>query len=309
MAFHVREVWNDNFPQELSAMEACLGNYPIVSVDSEFPGCLRGTLRYDSEEVRFEKMKFNVGATYLIQLGLTLCDSNGTVGGVWQFNFHFDLDRDLHSKESIQFLAGHGIDFQKLKTHGVDRVKFGSMFRAVIGRRQRAIRWVSFHGVYDYAYIVKAVTFCPVAASPEAFVDVLGRVFDSVVDVKYMAGLYKETGSEIGLQKLADALGVKRIGEAHTAASDSLLTALVYFELNKKLELLGVKEELYRDFVYGTTTRILRKQKEPPRLVYHHHPYQYHQHPYQVVYPVPYHYQQRVLPPNMIMGRWVGCSY
>ncbi|CAN0928938.1 Putative CCR4-associated factor 1 homolog 8 [Linum grandiflorum] len=254
-------------------------------------------------------MKFNVGATYLIQLGLTLCDSNGTVGGVWQFNFHFDLDRDLHSKESIQFLAGHGIDFQKLKTHGVDRVKFGSMFRAVIGRRQRAIRWVSFHGVYDYAYIVKAVTFCPVAASPEAFVDVLGRVFDSVVDVKYMAGLYKETGSEIGLQKLADALGVKRIGEAHTAASDSLLTALVYFELNKKLELLGVKEELYRDFVYGTTTRILRKQKEPPRLVYHHHPYQYHQHPYQVVYPVPYHYQQRVLPPNMIMGRWVGCSY
>ncbi|CAN0871577.1 Probable CCR4-associated factor 1 homolog 1 [Linum grandiflorum] len=315
-AHHVRDVWNHNFHQEFYAMQASLRYYPIVSLDSEFPGFLHDTPRYDSEEARFHKLKLNVDATSLIQLGFTLCNSHGTVGGVWQFNFQFDLDRDLYCQKSIDFLTTHGIDFQKLKTHGVDRVKFASMFAALIGRRQTPITWVTFHGVYDYTHIVKAVTFRPVAESSQVFLDVLGRVFDSVVDVKFMANFFKETGSEIGLQKLADALGVKRSGEAHTAASDSLLTALVYFELKSKLVLLGVDEEVYGDFIYGITTRISRKHKQPPRLVpivpmagpclVYYHP---HQHLYQqnmMGYPVPHQhlYQQQ----NMMMGRWIDCS-
>ncbi|CAN0871567.1 Probable CCR4-associated factor 1 homolog 1 [Linum grandiflorum] len=301
-AHHVRDVWNHNFHQEFYAMQASLRYYPIVSLDSEFPGFLHDTPRYDSEEARFHKLKLNVDATSLIQLGFTLCNSHGTVGGVWQFNFQFDLDRDLYCQKSIDFLTTHGIDFQKLKTHGVDRVKFASMFAALIGRKQTPITW--------------AVTFRPVAESSQVFLDVLGRVFDSVVDIKFMANFFKETGSEIGLQKLADALGVKRSGEAHTAASDSLLTALVYFELKSKLVLLGVDEEVYGDFIYGITTRISRKHKQPPRLVpivpmagpclVYYHP---HQHLYQqnmMGYPVPHQhlYQQQ----NMMMGRWIDCS-
>ncbi|CAN0873533.1 Probable CCR4-associated factor 1 homolog 5, partial [Linum grandiflorum] len=167
--------------------------YPIVYVDSKFPGFIHDTPSYESEEARFDKLKFNVGAT-----------SNGTISSAWQFNFKIDLVRDLYYQKSIGFLTTHGIDFQKLKTRGVDRVKFGSMFAALIGRRQTPITWVTFHGVYDYTHIVKAVTFCPVVESSQVFLDVLRRVFDSVVDVKFMANFFKESGSAIGLQKLAD---------------------------------------------------------------------------------------------------------
>ncbi|CAN0871691.1 Probable CCR4-associated factor 1 homolog 1 [Linum grandiflorum] len=131
-----------------------------------------------------------------------------------------------------------------------------------------------------------------------------------------MANFFKETGSEIGLQKLADALGVKRSGEAHTVASDSLLTALVYFELKSKLVLLGVDEEVYGDFIYGITTRISRKHKQPPRLVpivpmagpclVYYHPRQHLYQQNMMGYPVPHQhlYQQQ----NMMMGRWIDCS-
>ncbi|CAN0873537.1 Putative CCR4-associated factor 1 homolog 8, partial [Linum grandiflorum] len=193
-----------NFHQEFYVTKASLRYYPIVYVDSKFPGFIHDTPSYESEEARFDKLKFNVGATSLIQLGLTLCNSNGTISSAWQFNFKIDLVRDLYYQKSIGFLTTHGIDFQKLKTRGVDRVKFGSMFAALIGRRQTPITWVTFHGVYDYTHIVKAVTFCPVVESSQVFLDVLRRVFDSVVDVKFMANFFKESGSAIGLQKLAD---------------------------------------------------------------------------------------------------------
>ncbi|CAN0870483.1 Probable CCR4-associated factor 1 homolog 1 [Linum grandiflorum] len=252
-------------------MEECLAKYPVVSVDSEFPGFLVQTPRDASEEVRFKNLKHNVGATSLIQLGLTLSNSKGTVAGIWQFNFQFDLKRDLYCQKSIDFLIEHGIDFEKLKNHGVDRVEFGLAFGRVIRRRQSRITWVSFHGVYDYAHIVKAVTFRPVVAESSAeFVDVLGNGFDSVVDVKYMARFYKETGSEIGLQKLADNLDVKRRGEAHTAASDSLLTALVYIKLKKKLKLQRIEEDDYVDFVYGISTRISRPISNQMVVTDHH---------------------------------------
>ncbi|CAN0929892.1 Probable CCR4-associated factor 1 homolog 1 [Linum grandiflorum] len=304
MGFQVRNVWSQNFSPELDAMEECLAKYPVVSVDSEFPGFLVPTPREASEELRFEHLKHNVGSTSLIQLGLTLSNSKGTVGGIWQFNFQFDLDRDLYCQKSIDFLSEHGMDFEKLKNHGIDRDEFGLAFGRVIQRRQSRITWVSFHGVYDYAHIVKAVTFCPVVAESSAeFVDVLGSGFDAVVDVKHMARFYKETGSEVGLQKLADNLDVKRRGEAHTAASDSLLTALVYIKLKKKLKLQRIEEDDYVDFVYGIRTRIPRPISNQMVV-----PEQHYQG--EMVYAHPYQYHERmILPTNVMMGcNWNYCS-
>ncbi|CAI0432707.1 unnamed protein product [Linum tenue] len=51
-------------------MEDTLHDYPIVSVDVEFPGCFRPTPRHAAEEVQFADMKHNVDITYLIQLGV-----------------------------------------------------------------------------------------------------------------------------------------------------------------------------------------------------------------------------------------------
>ncbi|CAN1137748.1 Poly(A) ribonuclease pop2 [Linum perenne] len=317
MGFYVREVWNNNLSEEFFAMEGLLAKYPIVSLDAEFPGFLRSTPWSASEEVVFQDLKYNTGSTTLIQLGLALSNSKGTVGGIWEFNFQFDLRRDIHTRDSVEFLAEHGIDFEKLRTCGVDRIRFGTMLRKVISTRQSTITWVTFHGVYDLAYILKAVCFRPIPDSSEEFVHSLGMGFDAVVDVKYMAKFNAETGSEIGLQKLADSLWVKRRGEAHTAGSDSLLTALVYFKLKKKLKQQGIDEHFYVDFIYGISSRISSFRNKgslataaadtPQSLtnyssLYHHN----HDEPTMVYHPNSYHhqqYQQQVnIHPNMMMG-------
>ncbi|CAI0450621.1 unnamed protein product [Linum tenue] len=270
MGFHVREVWNHNLAEEISAMEDTLSNYPIVSVDAEFPGCLRPTPRHAGEEVRFADMKHNVDSTDLIQLGVTLSNEKGTVAAIWQFNLEFDLDRDLHAKESIRFLQAHGVDFAKLKVHGIERVQFGAAFGGLIGRRSRPLTWVTFHGLYDLAHIVKVVGRRPIPDTAADFGEMLGKGFDAVVDVKY-AARYLAGGGEVGLQRLADELGVKRRGEAHTAGSDSLLTALVYSKLKKKVKHV-VGQDCYVDFLYGIGGRIPRQSRrqgvvQPPSAV------------------------------------------
>ncbi|CAI0450632.1 unnamed protein product [Linum tenue] len=274
MGFHVREVWNHNLAEEISAMEDSLRHYPIVSIDSEFPGCLRPTPRHAGEEVRFADMKFNVDSTDLIQLGVTLSDEKGTVAGIWQFNLEFDLDRDLHAKESILFLKSHGVDFEKLRSHGIERIRFGAAFGGLIRRRSRPLTWVTFHGLYDLAYVVKVVGRRPIPDTAAEFGNVMGKGFDAVVDVKYVAryleGGAAVAGGEVGLQRLADELGVKRRGEAHTAGSDSLLTALVYSKLKKKVKhVVGL--DSYVDFVYGISGRISRQSvavgTTPPMVI------------------------------------------
>ncbi|CAI0382360.1 unnamed protein product [Linum tenue] len=92
-------------------MEDTLHDYPIVSVDVEFPGCFRLTPQHAAEEVQFADMKHNVDITYLIQLASTLSNEKDTVAAILQFNLEFDLDRDLHAYESIRFLKAHGVGF------------------------------------------------------------------------------------------------------------------------------------------------------------------------------------------------------
>lgn len=73
------------------------------------------------------KIKSNVDILKVIQIGITLSDENGKVPepvSTWQFNFIFDLDNEKKSMNSINLLQNCGIDFNKLKRHGIDPLYF-----------------------------------------------------------------------------------------------------------------------------------------------------------------------------------------
>ncbi|KAJ8765740.1 hypothetical protein K2173_014862 [Erythroxylum novogranatense] len=242
----IREVWNGNFEEELVMLDAALYRFHVISVDTEFPGCILKTRRNETDDVRYKHLKFNVENSKLIQLGITLSDELGVVFVTWEFNFQFDVEEDKHSPDSIHFLKLCGIDFCRLKKEGIVMERFSPSFSHIL-RKHRNAQWVTFHGLYDLAHVLQAVTLLP--ESVQEFAALVRLVFVSVVDVKYMARFCRGLqNGELGLQKLGECLAIARLGAAHNAGSDSLLTSLVY--ANMKLT-LGINPSNYEGCLYG----------------------------------------------------------
>ncbi|KAI3985713.1 hypothetical protein MKX01_030627 [Papaver californicum] len=114
-------------------------------MDTEFPGVIfksnMETLDYNHQKQQtpfdyYEIMKKNVDALKLIQVGLTLSDSQGNLPDfgthtcIWQFNLSdFDIAKDLYADVSIELLKEQGINFEKNRRDGYD---FGYLIKLPI---------------------------------------------------------------------------------------------------------------------------------------------------------------------------------
>lgn len=228
----VRDVWAANLEEELRSIGALLPTYPVVSMDTEFPGTVHDVatprhLRTPRES--YAVVKRNVDELHLLQLGLALSGPAGRCPVAWQFNFAgFDARRDPHSGSSVAMLAAHGVDFTALRRHGIDHGDFARAF----GRSKLAcgrLTWAAFSGSYDFAYLVKVLTGGrPLPSTLEGFMAKVSKIFGpAVLDVKHLAKFCGGGGGiRGGLEHVAAALGVHRAaGRAHNAGSDSLLTS------------------------------------------------------------------------------------
>uniref|UniRef100_A0A0D9WLK6 poly(A)-specific ribonuclease n=1 Tax=Leersia perrieri TaxID=77586 RepID=A0A0D9WLK6_9ORYZ len=231
----VRDVWAANLEEETRNIRTMLPHYPIVSIDTEFPGTIHDgattTPRHlRTPEQNYAVVKQNADELRLLQLGITLSDPAGDRCSVtWQFNFAgFDPRHHPHSAASIAMLTSHGIDFPSLRLHGVDPVDFAAAFRCS-GLACRRLTWAAFSGGYDFAYLAKVLTGGkPLPEKLDGFLDLVGEIFGpAVLDVKHLARFCGDGGGiRGGLERVAAALGVRRAaGRAHNAGSDSLLTS------------------------------------------------------------------------------------
>ncbi|XAR73070.1 Poly(A)-specific ribonuclease [Bertholletia excelsa] len=254
----INEVWAENLDYEVGRIASMLDMYTFVALDTEFPGFLSNTPRYGSQEQRYQDLKINVESLKMIQLGLTLFNSEGRIGGSWQINFSdFDASRDLHVEASVRLLRKSGIDLEKNTLQGVEGRVFAKLFFSVLSNH-RNLKWVSFHGLYDFAYVFKIVSGAQVLPPTLThFAYLLWQFFDSVCDVKYMArfceGLMM---GELGLERMAKILHVHRRGQAHQAGSDSLLTARVFARMK---EVYGLDAREFEGFLYGIDVKVERK--------------------------------------------------
>lgn len=109
------------------------------------------------------------------------------------------------------------------------------------------VHYISFHGAYDFAYMLKILT-CKNLPSAEAdFFHLLYTYFGTVYDVKYMMKFCDHLHG--GLDKLAEILQVKRFGTCHQAGSDSLLTSSTFQKL--KDTVFDRSTEKYSGVLYG----------------------------------------------------------
>ncbi|WJZ98333.1 hypothetical protein VitviT2T_016862 [Vitis vinifera] len=255
--FHIRDVWDDNLEDEIRLIRGLLDDYPYIAMDTEFPGVvLRSVGNFkNNNEYNFQTLKTNVDLLKLIQLGLTFSDEHGnfpTCGTerycVWQFNFReFNLNEDVFAHDSIELLKQSGIDFKKNNEKGVDARRFSELLMSSGIVLNESVHWVTFHSGYDFGYLLKLLTSQNLPETQAGFFELIRIYFPILYDIKHLMKFCNSLHG--GLNKLAELLGVERIGSCHQAGSDSLLTCCTFMKLKK--DFFNGSPEKYAGVLYG----------------------------------------------------------
>lgn len=121
------------------------------------------------------------------------------------------------------------------------------------------VRWICFHGAYDFGYLVKTLCSRNLPPKEADFFYLLHKYFPFVYDLKVLLrNVHCIKGG--GLQALATALGVDRVGMNHQAGSDALLTGNVFFKLREQYFEQLMDEKKYLNTLYGLGNRQLAQQ-------------------------------------------------
>lgn len=249
----IMEVYNSNFEEEMSKISKLLGKYTYVSMDTEFPGVVYNHNRMNtgSPESLYLNIKTNVDNLKIIQLGITLADYNGNVPtGVssWQFNFDFNMKLENYNQDSLNLLIASGINFNKLAKDGIPIQRFGEVIMGTGLILNDNIKWITYHGSYDMAYILKIITGMQLPDRLDAFISDLELYFPNFYDIRY---LIKDDldGYKLSLNKLAYDMGIERYGTSHQAGSDSLVTSGVFLKIRQniinELSLINGRNKLF----------------------------------------------------------------
>ena len=231
----IKEVYEDNFIEEIKNIGSLLEEYNYIGMDTEYPGIVY-CVKNMSKDFYFKTLKLNVDSLKIIQLGITLTNSKGEFPKnskyhTWQFNFEFDKNKDIISQSSLNLLEQCGIDFNQLKKKGIKHKSFAEYFMISGLILNPEIRWISFHGCYDFGYLLKLLINTNLPDSEKDFLNLLDIYFINYFDIKTM--VKRKDNLRVGLNKLAQDLEVLREGKTHQAGSDSVVTIDVYFKLIK----------------------------------------------------------------------------
>ncbi|KAF8064792.1 hypothetical protein N665_1166s0007 [Sinapis alba] len=259
----IRNVWNENLEQEMSLISQAINYFPYVAMDTEFPGTVCKKVTTDANPRRddstcYESLKTNVNMLNMIQLGLTLSDDQGNLPNcgtnnkpcVWQFNFReFNLRTDMYAPDSIELLRLSGIDFARNNRFGVESTRFAELLMGSGVVLSDEIQWVTFHCGYDFGYLLKLLTGENLPEKQSEFLRLVKTFFPRVYDIKHMIGFCNDLFG--GLSSVALSLQVERVGIAHQAGSDSLLTARVFRKM-KERHFAGLRSlDKYCGVLYG----------------------------------------------------------
>ena len=227
------EVYRDNLNQEMKHLISLLNEYNYIGMDTEYPGIVYSVSNM-TEDFYYKALKLNVESLKLIQLGITLSNSKGEYPQpchTWQFNFEFDYLKDVSSQSSLKLLMQSDINFNKLKTDGINHSKFFEIFKnsgLVLNPR---IYWISFHGSYDFAYLLNNLIGNSLPQNENEFTNILRAFFPNHYDIRIL--VKEKNNLQGGLNKLAGYLDIIREGKIHQAGSDSSVTINIFWKLIK----------------------------------------------------------------------------
>lgn len=266
----IKNVYESNFKEEIIKICNLIEEFPYIGMDTEFPGIVYSKDEY-KQLSNYNLIKKNVDDLKVIQVGITLADINGNFPEnicTWQFNLRFDSENDLSNKESIQLLVSSGINFNKHQSHGISHLEFGAMLYGSGLLLNPDVYWVTFHGIYDFAYLLRVIKNIRLPDKESEFYEDLKTYFGTYYDLRYL--IQFTDYSKGSLQKLASECNVQRVGTQHQAGSDSLVTLMAFFKICKEINcttpITNYKNKLFHynekdDVDYDSNNKFLNMQK------------------------------------------------
>ena len=220
-------VWAANFAMEMSRFLMLIDALGDASIafDVEFPGFFSTPTRGASQDHQYAAMAMNTALLEPIQIGLAVANSVGEVVGVWEFNLEFDVNTHLHCSHSVGLLSEAGLKLNEHRVAGIRRAdlqrRFVESFIPWLAKTGPHCQFVSFAGLYDYAYLLKLLVGPSLPPTISDFFAAVDDMFPCRCELRSVLPY----GS---LDALAAEFNVERRGAAHSAASDSLLTLELY---------------------------------------------------------------------------------
>ncbi|KAI0128548.1 CCR4-NOT transcription complex subunit 7 [Xylariales sp. AK1849] len=280
----IRDVWKHNLNEEMAVLRELVDEYPYVAMDTEFPGIVGRPMGnfLDKSDYHYQTLRVNVDMLKIIQVGIALFNekgetpparpsnsditeispiirkylaTHGSIPYAWQFNFHFNIKDDMANQSSIESLQQAGIDFEKLRTDGIDPNAFAALMTTSGLVSFDDVKWLSFHGGYDFGYFTKCLMNEELPNDGARFDHLMKIWFPTTYDVKHLLKyaiklhgsgrltptdpsapeILQKFEQKSGLEATAESFKVKRVGAAHQAGSDSLLTGKIFFTLREKI--------------------------------------------------------------------------
>lgn len=286
----IKNVWKYNCEKEfLKINELINQGFTFVAMDTEFPGFI---FDYNGAEINSEiiysVVKANVDMMNAIQVGITLADGQGRKPegtDTWQFNLSFSTSTQKLSPDSINLLKEAGIKFDEMSEHGINHKVFGDYLMTSGLVVNADITWITFHGCYDFAYLMKMLMDEPLPPTSNEFSKYLEHLFPVIFDVKVLITEFQEWKND-SLSRLAMKLDLKRAGITHQAGSDALLTTNVFFKIKSLKYTKGFPDSVCNKVFglsSGTSMQVSEYQSEmySGQLYPYHAPYTYPYDPHQ----------------------------
>ncbi|CAL9191995.1 unnamed protein product [Musa hybrid cultivar] len=120
-------------------------------------------------------------------------------------------------------------------------------------------KYVTFHGLYDAAFVIKMITRAPLPNTLNDFSDLVRTIFGQIYDLKYISrfcgGLPQ---GEIGVVGLSRLLNFEPVGIRHQAAYDSLLIGALFNKMKQRRH--DIEDDRSASVLYGIENRSVKNR-------------------------------------------------
>lgn len=260
----VVDVWASNLDVEIRNIENVIRKgYTVIAIDTEYPGIIHKPKYNDRTATGiYSTMKANVDTLKPIQVGVSFSSLEGTRpsrSSTWQFNLKFDSVADSSDPKSMELLTKANISFESLLKNGIDLDDFKNAYEKSGLHLNPLLTWVSFHGAYDFAYMIKILTRQPLPETLKGFNDLKKSIFSSVYDVKMLI-----QGNDVlqnySLDKLSQVFRITPLGTLHQAGTDAFVTGELFFGVKSNLHDHKIKK--FENKLYGLNKVFSRSSAE-----------------------------------------------